>query len=160
MEKIIDKAFGELTFDKYRWSRGYNISFLGKENQITLLIEGDKDAEIEPSQKAAFEAFEKEKDRLIQEAECSLFSYYQSVCSDYREKAVGNLADINAPLVHTKEQLQQHVQPESLLFPEALKKDERIIGLLLTCTWEPEHGVAIKFLNGEVCEVGFQDIVL
>ncbi|WP_407665834.1 DUF6985 domain-containing protein [Mycolicibacterium aubagnense] len=35
-----------------------------------------------------------------------------------------------------------------------------MIGLLFDCTWEPELGVAVKFVDETVAEVGPQDIVL
>ncbi|WP_425557580.1 DUF6985 domain-containing protein [Herbaspirillum huttiense] len=35
-----------------------------------------------------------------------------------------------------------------------------MVGVLFQCTWEPELGLAVKFVNEEVEEVGTQDIVL
>jgi hypothetical protein len=32
--------------------------------------------------------------------------------------------------------------------------------MLFECTWEEEHGLAVKFENEKVVEVGYQDIVL
>ncbi len=33
------------------------------------------------------------------------------------------------------------------------------IGLLAECPWSPEHGIGIKIVNGQVVEIGYQDIV-
>lgn len=39
-------------------------------------------------------------------------------------------------------------------------EDVRQVGLLLKCTWEPEHGLAVKVEDEKVIEVSYQDIVL
>jgi hypothetical protein len=50
------------------------------------------------------------------------------------------------------------VKPEAVVFRYGNTRPT--FGLLLNCTWEEEHGVGIKFVNGKVTQVGFQDIVL
>ena len=39
-------------------------------------------------------------------------------------------------------------------------RDIREFGILCECTWEIEHGLAIKYQNEEVVEVGYQDIII
>lgn len=52
------------------------------------------------------------------------------------------------------------VRPTDVIVQETLGAPNRVVGLLLDCTWEQSLGVAVKFLNEEVSEVGPQDIVL
>jgi hypothetical protein len=35
-----------------------------------------------------------------------------------------------------------------------------VIGLLAECSWEQEHGLGVKIVNGRVVEIGFQDLVI
>jgi hypothetical protein len=52
------------------------------------------------------------------------------------------------------------IELNQIIFPYSFGEDIRKVGLLLNCTWEPEHGLALKFENEMVVEVGYQDIVL
>lgn len=52
------------------------------------------------------------------------------------------------------------MSPEQIIFPTTIDKSKQIAGFLCECSWEIEHGLVIKFENGEVVEVGFQDILL
>jgi hypothetical protein len=37
---------------------------------------------------------------------------------------------------------------------------ERVVGLLFDCSWDVSLGLAVKFINEHLSEVGTQDIVL
>lgn len=34
-----------------------------------------------------------------------------------------------------------------------------VIGLLAECSWEEEHGLGVKIVDGDVVDIGFQDLV-
>ncbi len=77
------------------------------------------------------------------------------------QTAVGEkLANKMAPFISAKKEIATIVEPKQLIFPTIFDKDVRQVGLLLECRWEPEHGLAVKFEDEEIVEVGFQDIVL
>lgn len=65
-----------------------------------------------------------------------------------------------APTISTKDEIANIVEPKQLIFPMVFDEDVSHVGLLLECTWEPEHGLAVKIEDEEIIEVGFQDIVL
>ena len=50
--------------------------------------------------------------------------------------------------------------PTEIVVQQSFGAEERVIGLLFRCTWEPELGLAVKIVNEEIEEVGTQDIVL
>lgn len=52
------------------------------------------------------------------------------------------------------------VSIEQIFIPVNTKPDMREIGFLGECSWEPEHGLGIRFINEIITEVGFQDILL
>lgn len=63
------------------------------------------------------------------------------------------------PIISGKQDLVRLVKPTTLFVPEPLLLDDRVIGLLYDCTWEPELALAVKIVNETVEEVGPQDIV-
>ena len=65
-----------------------------------------------------------------------------------------------APLITEISQLKPLVRATGLLIQDAWDIEDRRLGLLFECAWEPEHGLAVKFENEVIEEVGFQDVVL
>ena len=95
----------------------------------------------------------------MSEAENEIFKYYQEVCPEYRDK-LEDSADEFAPIISGREEVAKLVELTQIIFPYSFGKDIKRVGLLLNCTWEPEHGLAVKFVNEEIVKVGYQDIVL
>ena len=69
-------------------------------------------------------------------------------------------ADKIAPIIENKEELGNLVEPTQLIVRRVRNNGIRRLGLLFDCTWNIEHGLAVKIEDEEVVEVGFQDIVL
>ncbi|MEC0766840.1 DUF6985 domain-containing protein [Bacillus atrophaeus] len=159
MDKINHEVFGELSYD-YGWKRELKVNLFGHERLLILDIDSDEDAEFEDAQVNAYQQFFKNKDILLKSAEDSILKYYLDVNDDYRQRLGVEFADEKAPILTTKEELANLIIPTQLIFPMVFDEDVRQVGLLLDCSWEPEHGLAVKFENEEVVEVGFQDIVL
>jgi hypothetical protein len=146
--QMTDPVFGELKrVGSDLWERSTELRFLGKSHAVLLNVQIDDDAGLEKKQVRAFQQFSEGSSRLLREAEKSILAYYQSVCEDYGVPSVSSVA-----------QLARLIQPEGLYFPYV--RPRPTFGHLCKCTWEPEHGLAVKFVNGKVAEVGFQDIVL
>ncbi len=50
------------------------------------------------------------------------------------------------------------VTPRYLFLPE--KQEKRTVALMCDCTFDPEHGLALVFVNEKLKEIGLQDIIL
>lgn len=158
MKKVNHKVFGQIKFD-YLWEGESEIRFFGKNKLVTLLIKGEETADFEQSQIDSYIKFFNNKDKLLLEAEKEIFKYYQDICWDYRDR-LEDSADEFAPIISSKEEIAKLVEINQIIFPYSFGKEIRKVGLLLNCTWEPEHGLAVKFENEKIVEVGYQDIVL
>jgi hypothetical protein len=158
MKEINHDIFGRITFD-YSWEREQEINFFGKKSLITLVINGEEDTDFEQSQINSFINFMANKNKYLAEAEKEIFKYYQEVCPEYRDR-LGDTADEFAPIVSSNEEIGNLAELTQIIFPYSFGKETRKVGLLLNCTWEPEHGLAVKFVNEEITKVGYQDIVL
>jgi len=158
MNLIKDEAFGELRFE-HLWVRDYRLQLFGREYPVRLLVEGDEGIPVEQAQREAYLRFEKRKDQLLKQAEDALFAHYQEVAPECRAR-FGSSADELAPVLGDTQALARLVRPKEIIFQESYKPDQRVVGLLFDCSWEPELGLAVKFVNEAVDEVGPQDIVI
>jgi hypothetical protein len=157
---IDDPVFGHLTrsvVDLYE--RDYSLKLFGKKHVVKLQVNVCPEDGLEKKQIRAFQLFEQQLARMLAEAEKKMLAYYQSVCADYRnDLGITAARDKRVPLIKTVAELAHLVKPEAILF--RFGRLRPTFGLLCQCTWEIEHGLAVKFVNGKVAEVGFQDIVL
>lgn len=150
--------FGEIKYE-YLWTRSYEFRIFDETSVGRLNIAGEEDEGIEQIQVDAFKEFELCKDKLSKKVEKALFDYYQSIASEYRDN-FGKMADEFAPLITDVSEIKLLVKFEAVNLPYSFFENERVIGILFKSTWEREHGVAVKIINEEIVEVGFQDIVL
>lgn len=157
--EINHEVFGSIKYN-YGWVKEEEIYCWGQNRIMEIVIDAEEDAEFEHIQEEAFNRFFSNIDSLLAKAEESVFQYYQEVCSDYRDRLGDDLKDKVAPMINSKQDIIKLVSPKQVLFPMAFDEDIREVGILLDCTWEKEHGLAIKFQNEEVVEVGYQDIIL
>jgi hypothetical protein len=155
-----DPVFGDLSLHiSDQWQRPIKIQFLGREWIRPLLVDIDDKDGIEEHQIQAYKDFGKKTDTLLKKAEKAIFTHYQSVCSEYRSRlGIVDPRDERVPIIKSVEDVYPLVEPEAVYFPYACSKPTW--GLLCLCTWEEEHGLAVKFENGKIAKVGFQDIVL
>jgi hypothetical protein len=123
---------------------------------ITIGINGTKEAEFEQTQIDAFSRFLQNIEKLLLDVELSIYEYYQEVYLDYRERREDS-ADKVAPIISSVEEAGNLVQLNEIIFPWSFKTGIRQVGLLLNCTWEPEHGLAVKFEDEKIVEVGYRD---
>ncbi|CQR55775.1 hypothetical protein PRIO_3372 [Paenibacillus riograndensis SBR5] len=128
----------------------------GHEKLLALSI----DAEFEDAQIIAYKFFFRNMNELLMNAEDEILKYYLEVIEEYRERLGEKFADKMAPVISNKEELSKLIEPKRLLFPMVFDERVRQVGLLLESTWEPEHGLAVKFEDEKIVEVGYQDIVL
>ncbi|KEQ12244.1 hypothetical protein GZ78_27855 [Endozoicomonas numazuensis] len=158
MIEIDDNVFGRIVYDLY-WKRSYTLSFLNKDRDITLVIDGDEDGDFEDSQYKAFQNFEAIKTSLIPDVEDNLFKYYLANISENRDK-FGIQSDKMAPLIFNKEGLDTLLDLKQVVVIESFDSNDLNIGLVFDAKWEPELGIGVKLINGKLVEIGYQDIVL
>ena len=155
-----DPVLGELSFsDESGWVGSYTYRFCGRNVTVPMELGGYDGEEIDPIQRTAFIRFDERKNELLANAEEAIFNYYSELLPDLREQ-FGESADEYAPAISEKENLAELVTPTSILVKQPLSSDDRIIGLLYDCRWDPSLGLAVKFVNEMIDEVGPQDIVL
>jgi hypothetical protein len=155
-----DAVFGDLTNAvSDQWQRPIKVHFLGKDWIRPLLVDIDDKEGIEENQIIAYKDYSKRARTLLREAEKAIYDYYQSVSSEYRGRfGIVNPNDDRVPIIESVKDVFPLVEPEAVYFPYAHRVPT--IGLLCQCTWEEEHGLAVKYENGKIVKVGFQDIVL
>ena len=146
-----DDIFGQIQFE-IMWQKKDNYFLYGKEFEITLFIQGEKDEAPTNIQKEAYISFINKKMILMSEIE-----YYQTVCAEYREM-YGEEADLYAPIVDEPSQLVGFVKPQSIMIPRS--KDKRIINVLFKTKWDLEMGIGIQLVNERIEIVGVQSDVL
>jgi hypothetical protein len=158
---VIDPVFGDIVFTEAGgWEGLYTYPFLGQEVTVRLAFWADSaDEPINPIQREAMRLFNERRDELCPLAEDAIFAHYRQRLPELREQ-FGASADELMPIVSDKQGLRTMVTPTTLFISEPLLSDDRVIGLLYDCTWEPELGLAVKFVNETIEEVGPQDIVL
>lgn len=158
---MIDPVFGDITFsDDAGWQGTYAYPFLGREVTVRLAFWADaEDDPIDPIQREAMRRFNEHRDELCAQAEDAIYANYRERLPALREQ-FGASADQLMPIIGDKQELSRLVRPTTLFVPEPLLSDDRVIGLLYDCTWEPELGLAVKIVNEVIEEVGPQDIVL
>ena len=151
-----DDIFGQIQFE-IMWQKKDNYFLYGKEFEITLFIQGEKDEAPTNIQKEAYISFINKKMILMSEIEEKVFEYYQTVCAEYREM-YGEEADLYAPIVDEPSQLVGFVKPQSIMIPRS--KDKRIINVLFKTKWDLEMGIGIELVNERIEIVGVQSDVL
>lgn len=142
------------------WRRVYEYRLFGRTFAITLVVPGEEGDEIEPAQVEAFRRFESIKDEIGNLVTSAIFDHYLRIVDERRAMAGDELADKIAPLITAPDQLASLVRPTELLIQETFGSNRRVVGLLFDCRWDPSLGLAVKFVDETIEEVGPQDIVL
>ena len=88
-----------------------------------------------------------------------MYEYYLSVYEEYRDN-YGEDADDYAPIVNEEIKMKELLNFQSVYIPYQFDENELEVGMLFDSKWEVELGIAVKIINGEVSEIGYQDIIL
>lgn len=157
--KIIDEVFGELEYDD-GWNREYNIFIFNQNRKVILFIENYDENYPEKEQKKSFLHFEKNIKAIICDTEYRLFEYYRNNLHEIRETINKNLWDSLAPELDDISKFKNLVKPTMIYIPQSFGDEDNIVyGIIFSCVWENECGIAVKFQNHEVT-VGTDDIIL
>ena len=122
-----------------------------------LSLYGEEDSP-ESWQRDVFDDFFKNQGNLKPKIYDAIFEYYQSVAPEYRDR-VGKNYSKYVPYIKSIDELKTLLEPDSVFISD-LAPDRKEVGVLFECSWEPEHGLGVKIINGEIVEVGYQDICL
>lgn len=158
---MIDPVFGNISFTEASgWEGTYEYPFLGRDVTVRLAFWADDANEpINPSQREALRQFTEHRDALCARAETAIYADYLERLPGLRNQ-FGSSAEKLMPVIRGKYELDRLVTPTTLFVCEPLLTDDRVIGLLYDCAWEPQLGLAVKIVNEAIEEVGPQDIVL
>lgn len=159
MPKLMDAVAGELDYE-YGWCRTVSVEFLGKTRSIQLAFSGEEDRELDEGQRVAFLAFWSSRERLLSEAEAAIFEHYRSVRPGVLARVSADTGEKMAPPVERTQDLDRVVRLETLFFPDDFGSGKRGAGLLADCSWDPALGLAVRFEDEHIVDVGPQDIVL
>ncbi|MFJ7993254.1 DUF6985 domain-containing protein [Peribacillus frigoritolerans] len=153
---INDPIFGELEYE-YGWAKDTTIHFFGKENEISLMVDGEEDGKFDEEQYMAYQA-------LMQKWEDLQLSLLQSILDYYKQKRHELGYDIglneNYPLVETTNQILEMITLDGIVVPYADIFEGRDIGITFNCTWDIENGLGLRLLNEKIIEVGYQDVAI
>lgn len=151
-----DSIFGEMEF-KYGWRRKEIFEIWGKKHEVTLVVSGSENKPILVTQKEAYMNFIKFDKVKISDIENAIYSYYLSVCDEYRNMLEDD-ADECAPLIGEVKELEKLVKPIELVVLKI--KDVQEIGIIFECTWDIDAGLAVRIENDKIINVGTQHIAL
>ena len=159
-KNVNDDVFGALTHSAGDlWKRPLELHIFGRTWTIALMVDIDPKDGVEQHQLAAYKTFTEKTDAIVSASEKAIFDYYQSVCKEVRSRyGITNPNDARVPIIKSSRDVFGLVEPEGVTFPYARQRPT--FGILCQCTWEEERGLAVKYENEKLVDVGFQDIVL
>ena len=158
--KIVHPILGELTFH-YGWTKRMKLNIFDQEFSVEINIDADEDALFDENQIEAYQFFFKDLENRIQEAEKCVIEYFHSVVSDLLARDVD--AGLKEKWVLAENQASEifkFLTVKQILFPMNFDEHTREVGLICDCVWDSENGIGIKYIDENLSEIGFQDILL
>ena len=158
--KLNHQIFGNIEFNNGS-TRPISITMFGKQHVLEINIDADKDAEFEINQEKAYTFFQEHLDEIVTGVNSAILSYYNREISDI-VSSFTNLAEKQSFLNKTgdEQQIYSMLQPKQIMFPLTFDESVEEFGFLCDCDWDKENGIGIKFTNGLLSEIGYQDILL
>ncbi|MFS9041837.1 hypothetical protein QM894_04510 [Streptococcus cristatus] len=158
--KLNHQIFGDIEFNN-GWTRPISIMMFGKQHVLEINIDADEDAEFEINQEKAYTFFQEHLDEIVTEVNSAILSYYNREISDI-VSSFTNLAERQYFLnkIGDDQQIYSLLQPKQIMFPLTFDESVEEFGFLCDCDWDKENGIGIKFTNGLLSEIGYQDILL
>lgn len=158
--EINHQTFGKLKFN-YGWTKDISLEIFNKRHVLEINIDADENAAFEINQEKAYRFFNNHLDEIVKEVDVAIVSYYDREISDivssytnHREKQY--FLDI----IGDKDKIYSLLQPKKIMFPLTFDENVEEFGFLCECDWDKENGIGIKFVNGVLSEIGYQDILL
>jgi hypothetical protein len=112
------------------------------------------------AQVAARQAFMRNPNRVARETLDAIVQYYRKLSKTYR-KDLGSAADALMPKIESADALERLISFLGLTIFEKEKSRGRekpiAIALTFSCTWDEEHGLAVRWRDGKIEAVGQLD---
>ena len=153
----IDKVFGELEYE-YCWYKDTKVNLFGEDQEITIMIDGELDEEIEEGQYEAYtKLVMKLDDKFYSEILNKILEYYKETRYELGYEDEENEM---YPQIDTIEEILEHIELNAIVIKSAFDEGERLVGLTFGCTWNEEDGVGISLINEKIDEVGYGEVAL
>lgn len=122
-----------------------------------MIVSGEAEGNFDPEQYTAYRSLIEKWDNLQRNILDSILAYYKQIRFE-----LGYDIELNGdyPLIETTNQLLENITLLGISVPDNELSEILDIGLLFDCTWDLENGLGLSVKNGEVTEVGYQDIVI
>ena len=158
--EINHKTFGKIKFN-YGWTKDISLDIFNKHHVLEINIDADEDAEFEINQEKAYIFFNNHLDEIVKEADSAIISYYNREISDIVSSYTNNNEKkYFLDIIGNKDKIYSLLQPKQIMFPLTFDENIEEFGFLCECDWDKENGIGIKFVNGVLSEIGYQDILL
>ncbi|MCY7074460.1 hypothetical protein MK435_02950 [Streptococcus oralis] len=158
--EINHQTFGKLKYN-YGWTKDISLDIFNKRHVLEINIDADEDAEFEINQEKAYIFFENYLDEIAKEVDVAIVSYYNREISDIVSSYTNHKEkQYFLDIIGDKDKIYSLLQPKKILFPLTFDENVEEFGFLCECDWDKENGIGIKFVNGVLSEIGFQDILL
>lgn len=138
---------------------GYiEVNWFGTIVPVPVIFNLDESNAPNPLQIGAFRDFNRNRDTFFSDLEQQLLNYY------HRARMESGLDDESTkerfPAIDDAGDLASMTRLTGIVIDYFDGDDwSAVIGLLAECSWEKEHGLGVKIVDGQVVEIGFQDIV-
>ena len=158
--EINHQTIGKLKYN-YGWTKDISLDIFNKRHVLEINIDADEDAEFEINQEKAYIFFENYLDEIAKEVDVAIVSYYNREISDIVSSYTNHKEkQYFLDIIGDKDKIYSLLQPKKILFPLTFDENVEEFGFLCECDWDKENGIGIKFVNGVLSEIGFQDILL
>lgn len=159
--KIVHPVFGELTFNN-GWTKSIKLNIFKKEFSVEINIDADEDAVFDENQIKAFEFFFSDIQNCVTQAENGIVGYYNSIIDEVIDR-LGSDSNFGQKLLNAKDnpsEIFKFLTVKQIMIPMNFDDNTREAGFICDCEWDIENGVGIKYINEQISEIGFQDILL
>ena len=157
--EINHQTFGKLKYN-YGWTKDISLDIFNKRHVLEINIDADEDAEFEINQEKAYIFFENYLDEIAKEVDVAIVSYYNREISDIVSSYTNHKEkQYFLDIIGDKDKIYSLLQPKQIMFPLTFDENIEEFGFLCECDWDKENGIGIKFVNGVLSEIGYQDIL-
>lgn len=110
----------------------------------------------------AFEFFFSAIQNCVTQAENGIVGYYNSIIDEVIDRLDSD-SNFGQKLLNAKNnpsEIFKFLTVKQIMIPMNFDDNTREAGFICDCEWDIENGVGIKYINEQISEIGFQDILL
>lgn len=148
-----DPTFGEMEFDVF-WNGHASLDHFG--GDLAIEIEAGNQGPTD-KHRGVFTALVEIQVNLKSQIEEKVFEYYNSIRESYREAYDPDYVDQDVPIIEDSNKVWSLLNSFYIHIPEQ-EGNSWVVLLLWECSWDIEHGLGVKVIDGEVVDVGDHSI--